>query len=158
MEILEDVIRSSIFIQITTFPLKIAIISFHMEAVSNDPVKIFLIGVTLQTFLSFFLWKCFHDGRLTELLFFINGLLFFTAEPYVICYYLTEITLNGCMIGEIVYNAHWYEFTTADQWIVQRIIHRAQEPFVFKGFGIIYYSLNTFAKVAYYFSPFEFLF
>lgn len=100
----------------------------------------------LNGFLSFS-QKYFHDGWSTEFVFLINGLFYFAAESYVSCYFITQITDDSSVVGEIVYDLHWYKLPTAKQWITQRIIHRAQEPFVFKGLGIIYYSLATFGKV-----------
>lgn len=51
------------------------------------------------------------------------------------------------MTGDMVYGIRWYELRIVDQWIILRIIQRAQQPFVFTAAGIIVISLSTFMKV-----------
>lgn len=73
--------------------------------------------------------------------------MYITAENFCSCFFLTKMTHNGCLIGEIVYDVKWYELPIGDQRAIRRIVERSQKPFLFKGFGIIYYSLETFLKV-----------
>lgn len=82
-----------------------------------------------------------------NLAFDLCALPFFLTINYVLCYSITSLTIDAMSISSIIYYMYWYQLPTKQQFIVQIIIHRAQEPFELKGLGVFVCSLETYLRV-----------
>lgn len=60
---------------------------------------------------------------------------------------MTGLTTNAANIGDIAYDALWYERPSKEQFVIQMIMQRAQKTFELKGMGVFVCSLQTFLMV-----------
>lgn len=67
--------------------------------------------------------------------------------PCMYCYFATITTGKIVSIGDVVYNANWYNYSPEIQKNNILIIGRSQERLHFSGFGIIYCTLGVLQKV-----------
>lgn len=154
---LKEIISVPIFIQLSTFAAKLAIVLFYLEIVSivvqhcvfnsSLPIYFYIWNIDFRIFSSIFLYEQSFARFTIVLLFLVYILTVFTVENFVTCYFMTKISHDGCLIGDMVYGMSWYKLPIADQFTILRIIHRAQEPFAFTAAGIIIISLSTYMKV-----------
>lgn len=77
----------------------------------------------------------------------LNGIVFLSLMNYILCYFMATLTLNGVSIGDRVYHLDWYQLSRNEQFIIQTMIRRAQEPFELNGLRLFVCSLETFLKV-----------
>lgn len=77
----------------------------------------------------------------------LDEFIFFSAANFVLCYFITMITIVVVSIGDVVYGSHWYSMQHDDQFLVQMIVTRSQKPFALKGLSVFVCSLETYAKV-----------
>lgn len=82
-----------------------------------------------------------------NLLTLIGGLAFQSILNYMLCYYVTTITINVMSIGDKIYDLRWYQLSHSEQYIVRMLIRRSQKPFELKGLGVFVCSLETFVLV-----------
>lgn len=72
---------------------------------------------------------------------------YYAIDNYLLCYYITMITVNAVAIGDTAYESQWYRMGRGEQVIVEMIIRRAQRPQEIKGMGVLVCSLETYLKV-----------
>lgn len=77
----------------------------------------------------------------------INELIYILSINFILSYFITTLTTNGHLIGDIAYDSLWYQLPHDEQFIVQMIIRRAQTPFTLIGLGVFTCSLETFLRV-----------
>lgn len=76
-----------------------------------------------------------------------DELTYYAGENYVLCYFASAILFDSFAIGDIAYDSMWYAMQSREQYIIQIIIHRSQNPVELNGFGIITCSLEAYMKV-----------
>lgn len=97
----------------------------------------------------FFLYLLFQSIAAISfnILTFVGGLPFLTLIHYMLCFYVSTLTINGMLIGDHIYELQWYQLKRNEQFIVQTMIIRAQKSFELKGLGVFVCSLETFSAV-----------
>lgn len=97
----------------------------------------------------FFLYLLFQSIAAISfnILTFVGGLPFLTLIHYMLCFYVSTLTINGMLIGDHIYELQWYQLPRNEQFIVQTMIMRSQKSFELKGLGIFVCSLETFSAV-----------
>ena len=70
--------------------------------------------------------------------------------PFFFCYYATFTTNRVAALAQTAYNSNWFDWPPELQKYVILIIARSQEPVRLTGLGLIYCSLEVFAKVRIY--------
>lgn len=84
-----------------------------------------------------------------DFIFDINELIYILSINFILSYFITTLTTNGHLIGDIAYDSLWYQLPNNEQFIVQMIIRRAQKPFTLNALGVFSCSLETFLTVIY---------
>lgn len=77
----------------------------------------------------------------------LDEFIFFSAANFVLCCFITMITIVVVSIGDVAYGSHWYSMQHDDQFLAQMIVTRSQKPFALKGLSVFVCSLETYAKV-----------
>lgn len=77
-----------------------------------------------------------------------NEVMYYAIENYLMCYFITSITVKTVSIGDIAYNSPWYQMTRNEQVFVEMIIRRSQRPYELKGLGVFVCSLETYLRVS----------
>lgn len=72
---------------------------------------------------------------------------FFSMWNFMLSYFITTSMINAMLIGDAIYDLHWYQLSHSEQFIVQMLVQRSQTPFQLKGLGIFNCSLETYLKV-----------
>lgn len=60
---------------------------------------------------------------------------------------MTTSTINAMLIGDRIYDLHWYQLSRNEQFIAQMPICRSQKPFQLRGLGVFPCSLETYMRV-----------
>lgn len=150
MQILERIISSPIFFQISIFGIQLAIILFQFEHVSKNATIFFVSPPASQTIVMIFFEHLQNANHLSfEFVYHINEAIYFPGENYLLCYFITTISINALAVADMAYNILWYHLAHHEQFIVQTIIRRSQDPFELKGLGVFVCSLETYLTVAY---------
>lgn len=144
LSMLEGIIQAPIFFQMSAFSLQLAILLFEIENVSKNsiPTKIFDCNL---------IKKDFYFQNVTRFSFnlafdTISGAFYLIAN-YVLCYFLSNLTIDVMSIVDRVFDVYWYQLARKEQFIALTIIRRSQNPFVLKGLGVFDCSLSTFLTV-----------
>lgn len=147
MEILQDIIQTPIFCQMSIYALQLAVCLYEIEMVRQSGVENPLNTVKYceKTNILPMFQNC---GSFSLLLVApMTGVVLVSAINCVLCYFITTSTINGMWIGDLAYGLRWYQLLPDDQFILQGIIQRAQRPCELKVWGMFVCSLETFLKV-----------
>lgn len=143
IELLEQIISPSIFFQLSTGCLIIAVALFQLE---NVRVSYFSgLSPIFLDFLRFF-FQNITDFSL-DVATSIAELFIYPGENYVLCYFITTLLINAASIDDIAYCSMWYNMQRSDQIIVAMIVHRSQKVVEMKGLGILNCSLQAYLTV-----------
>lgn len=77
----------------------------------------------------------------------MSSLTFFLIANYVLCYFITTLTINTMSVGDKVFDLLWYQLPSKKHFNVQMIIRRAQYPFELRALGVFVCSLETYLEV-----------
>lgn len=152
MEMLETVMSKPIFYQITIFAFQIAVCLFQIEHVSRIFPTFPTHFLPFPYFLSLFRQTSYSPPKnATEMdfnfVFSWDQFVFFSAQNYTLCFFITTITIVVVSTGDVAYDSHWYQMSKNDAYIIQMIIERSQKAFGLRALGVFVCSLETYAKV-----------
>lgn len=92
-----------------------------------------------------------HTQSITDLSLIVvsscNELLYVAIDAYILCYFITSITIAAGSIDGIIYNAPWYQLPRNEQLIVGMIMRRSRLACEIKGMGVFVCSLETYLRV-----------
>lgn len=80
-------------------------------------------------------------------MFSLDQFVFFSVQNFLLCFFITTITIVVVSIGDVAYDSHWYQMNKNDAYIIQMIIARSQKAFGLRALGVFVCSLETYAKV-----------
>lgn len=173
MEMLEDIIRSPIFYQLSVFGLQISVLLFEFELVNSivlGETRLFSERLDLCARDSNFpeetrffprrhdfsrsdlkLENFYHFQNVSsisiDVTYDLAALIAFSTINYTACFFTSSTTSNMMSMCELVYDLNWFQLSRHEQFIVQTIIQRSQRQFELKGLGILICSLETYLKV-----------
>lgn len=83
------------------------------------------------------------------LIFFLcfGEVLYYAINIFLLCFFISVITIDTGSIGDIAYNSPWYQMTHTEHVIIEMVIRRSQRPCELKGLGVIVCSLETYQRV-----------
>lgn len=88
----------------------------------------------------------------------LSEITYHTINNYLLCFFVTTATTNALSIADIAYEMSWYQASQYENYVIQMVIMRSQEPFELTGLGVFVCSLGTFLKVFLEIGPEKFLF
>lgn len=174
MDIFEEIISAPIFLQVPVFGLQLAIILYQLEYVSNfcyqersqfeAPIseyppkldtkyphlpynnKILPKHSNRHRFLVSSLATQSIAAPLSVILC-IGELLYYGLNVYLLCYFISIISIDTGAIGMIAYDSPWHQMGHTEHRIIEMVLRRSQRPCDLKGLGVVICSLETYGKV-----------
>lgn len=136
------------FNQVIWFIWLILLVSKSLRKFQQIQLKWIIVSLSILFTFNFFrsylqMLSNFNFNILLDLNSFMTQILF----NYISCYYADIISQKSFSASEIAYDMNWFEFPVKKQFIVKRMIERAQKPFYLKGYDIVDCSLKTFLNV-----------
>lgn len=77
----------------------------------------------------------------------VNEILYYAIENFLLCFFVSLITVKTTSIGDIAYNSPWYQMPRDERDVVEMIIRRSQRPREIKGMDVFVCSLETYLRV-----------